>query len=383
MRILLVQSALFVGGMERQMLTLTRGLIQHGHTVDVAVPYAGDHHQRTFEELGARVVILLGNASRSWSGPVRALRVPHRVLALRKAIGEGAYDIVHGYGVSSNIYASVATLRLQTRVVWGIRDSLPLQSRSLRLLERVLLPFADLTIASSQAGRRVCLARGFPERRTIAIENGIDMHRFRIEPAWRTEVRQELGISDAQPLIGVIGRVDPVKNVRGFLQAAAVLAARHDDARFVIVGPGDPKHVDALKHLADDLGITSRIIWTGPRDDPERYYNALDVLLSPTIHKEGMMNVAIEAMACGTPCVVTDVGDVAVVVGNLGCIVPPHEPEVMADAVDRLLVNEAGWTREMLRASVADRYAVPVLIDRTERALEALVRGRQPAPEHP
>jgi glycosyltransferase involved in cell wall biosynthesis len=128
--------------------------------------------------------------------------------------------------------------------------------------------------------------------------------------------------------------------------------------------------------MAHALGIADRVVWAGARPDMPAVYNALDLLVSSSAFGEGTPNVVAEAMACGIPCVVTDVGDSAAVVGDPQCIVPPGDAPALARAMLQRLddLDRGAVAREALRQRIVTRFSMEALIDRTEAALQPLVQ---------
>src|SRR6185437_6829745 len=177
-------------------------------------------------------------------------------------------------------------------------------------------------------------------------------------------------------LVGLVGRIDPMKNHATFLQAAALLAARGDRLRFVCVGGGNSGFAQGIKALATRLGLDPRLVWAGPRNDMAAVYSALDIAVSSSCG-EGFSNVIAEAMACGRPCVVTDVGDSARIVGECGAVVAPGDPPALADAVERVATrledpDGAARLHAMARTRIEDTYSLDVLLRNSEQALRAL-----------
>ena len=207
------------------------------------------------------------------------------------------------------------------------------------------------------------------------IPNGFDTQRFRPDDASRQQQRRRWDIGDDDILIGIVGRLDPIKNHPAFLQAAALLARERQRLRFVCVGQGDAAYTHSLQALAHVFGIEARVSWINACTDMPAAYNALDMLVSAS-HDEAFSGVIGEAMACGVPCVVTDVGDSALLVGATGAVVPRDDPSAIAQACNRILAKSSA-ERAQLAAEARDRvvhcYSREALIQHTHDALEALV----------
>ncbi len=163
-----------------------------------------------------------------------------------------------------------------------------------------------------------------------------------------------------------------------FLAAAARLQAAHPEAVFVCVGDGPPELASRLRQAARDMGLEGRVVWAGQQRDVTGIYNALD-LLCLTSTSEAFPNVLAEAMACGLPCIATDVGDAALIMGDTGEVVPVADPAALADRVDRLLrtaPNERRRRGERARSRIVERFSLPVMLTSTERALAGVAGAR-------
>ena len=125
-----------------------------------------------------------------------------------------------------------------------------------------------------------------------------------------------------------------MKDHPNFLQAAAILAQKHDNMRFFCVGTyeGGEEYQHQMYRLSKELGLKDRVVWTGGSSDIPAVCNALDLVVSASAYGEGFGNVIGEAMACNTPCAVTDVGDSAWIVGDLGKVVPAKNSQALAKA---------------------------------------------------
>lgn len=140
--------------------------------------------------------------------------------------------------------------------------------------------------------------------------------------------------------------------------------------RFLVVGDGSAARKSALQARATSLGIDSCVIWAGPRADIPAVLNSLDVLTSCSL-SEGFSNVIAEALASGIPCVATDVGDSALIVGDCGLTVRPSDPDALANAWIELL-DSRHLSPDYIRNRIAERFTVDHLVSRTEEALCSL-----------
>jgi glycosyltransferase involved in cell wall biosynthesis len=242
-------------------------------------------------------------------------------------------------------------------------------------LERRLVRAPRLIITNSRAGRAAALQRGLPDAKVAVIPNGIDTARFAPAPGDGERLRREWGVDPDQVLVGVVGHLHPAKGHVTLLDAAGLLD--RPGIRFVVVGAGPPDHRSRLLSRADQLGLSSTVIWAGERDDMPAVYSSLDLLCLPS-DTEGFPNVVGEAMACEVPCVVTDVGDAATIVGDLGTVVEPGDARALAaalaSALDRRSGEEAAGWRASLRRRIEERFSVDIMVDATEQALRGALR---------
>ena len=216
---------------------------------------------------------------------------------------------------------------------------------------------------------------GVPERRIIVIPNGIDVDAFSPDPEGRARLRKEWGVSPEEPLIGIVGRVHPIKDHKSFLQAALLLLQEEPSFKFVVVGEGVPEYESELKMFAKQMNVEDRVIWAGVRSDLRSVYSSLDVLCSSS-YSEGFSNVIGEAMACGVPCAVTDVGDSARIVGEFGTVCPPGDAPRLAAAIGEVLNlgRRDACLGEKCRQRIRQEFSVERLVLATEQALRSVRR---------
>ena len=284
--------------------------------------------------------------------------------------------VVHSWLYHADLLATLALAfsgrRRTTRLVWGIRCSDMDMRRYARSTRYVLktLPFlssrTDLVLCNSEAGRAVHERLGYRPPQWRVVPNGLDLERFRPLPDERAAIRAELGLGDDSFVVGMCARVDPMKDHTTFAKAAAIFAGGVPTARFVLIGAETDVPGSALDRVIAASGIAERFVRLGRRRDVDRLYAALDVATLSSAFGEGFPNVLAEAMACGVPCVATDVGDSAAIVGDTGLVVQPRDAAALAAAWERLRSegNDSRAARgAAARQRVADRYALAKMIE--------------------
>ncbi len=375
-RILFVIRSLDVGGAQRQLLQLVRGMNQDHFAITVVTLYDGGELWEELASLPRVRVISLGKRGRwDWRAPlVRLWRV---VKTLRP-------HVVHGYMPLANELALAAGRIAGAKVVWGIRASNIepghydwLTSRLLRL-EPTLSRYADLIVVNSVAGRDHHGRLGFATNRMVVIRNGVDTRRFAPDSDAGRTVRAQLGIADREWVIGLVGRLDPMKDHDTFIRAAGRFAVERPEVRFVCAGDGPSAHAARLRQLSTQLGLGDRMLWLGTVQDMRGLYNALDVATSCSAFGEGFSNVVAEAMACGVPCVVTDVGDARVAVGDSGVVIRPRNSGDLLQAWRSLLMlpeRDRMMRGATARTRILEQFDSERMVHATERVLIGLLQG--------
>jgi glycosyltransferase involved in cell wall biosynthesis len=367
--VFLVRS-LDMGGAERQLVELAKGLHRAGWRVDIITFYAGGPLERLLESAGIPVFCL--HKRGRWDIVC--------VWNLARFLRRNRPDIVHGYLPLPNVLLVLMRPTAHTRVIWGIRasnmdlDRYDWLARVEFWLGRMLSRFADLIICNSNAGRVYHVARGYPHAATVVVPNGISLDDFRPDACARADLRREWGIRPDERLVGIVARLDPMKDHSNFLRAAAQILQFRVDTRFVCIGDGPPQYRRQLETLAISLGLRGRVRWVHARSDVWRVYNALDVAVLSSAFGEGFPNVVAEAMATGVPCVVTDVGDAAAVVADQGWVCPPNDSAALARGIAAAL-KALPSDAQAIRARIASQYSSQALLERTATRLLALLES--------
>ncbi len=374
--ILFLIRRLDLGGTERQLIVLARGLAAAGHRVGVITFYPGGALEN--ELAGTAVRLMSLNKRGRWDLAAPLVRLA-RLLRRERPM------VLHGYLPVANALALLLRpLVPGLKVIWGLRGSFSGAAGYDRMrglsfaLERRLSGRPDLIIANSERGRGVALDQGYPAGRVVVVPNGADTARFTPNPESRARQRTAWGQNDGHRVIGMVARLDPVKDHDTFLAAARIAAAKRQDLRFVVVGADSPERQAAFDARAAELGLGARVISEAARLDIETVYNAFDLATLTSSHGEGFPNVLAEAMACGVPCVSTEVGDAALILGDLGQIVPPRDPEALAQAwlslLDRTLADPA--LKAGVRQRIVDNFSEAAMVERSMEAIGAVLGQR-------
>jgi glycosyltransferase involved in cell wall biosynthesis len=271
---------------------------------------------------------------------------PHSCSRLVQLIRSFKPDIVQTYLYHADLVGYLAARWAGVpNILWNLRQSRMDFSRyhrttglTVRLCARLSRKVKRILV-NSHAGLKAHAQLGYDADRMLVVPNGFELTRFRPHPASYREVRQELGLDPEARLVGMLARLDPQKDHETFLRAVQLVSKRLPEAFFLLAGNGLNHDNPAFaKLLAANPVNHDRLILLGERSDTPRLLAALDVYVSSSAFGEGFANAIGEAMACGVPCVVTDVGDSAYIVGETGVVVQPRHPQDLARAIEDVLV---------------------------------------------
>jgi glycosyltransferase involved in cell wall biosynthesis len=314
---------------------------------------------------------------------------PRAVARLVRTLGRERPRIVQTWMDHSNLIGGVATrLAVRAILVWGVHHCHHARGVSKRTTLMTVAACARLSrrlpsriVCCSEQACSEYARRGFAVQKLMVIPNGFDTESFRPDPAARVEVRRELGLGADVPLIGLVARHDPVKDHLNFLRAAARLRARHPRVHFLLCGDQISPGNAALRAAIESLDVADRCHLLGPRRDIARIQASLDFATSSSLSEAFPLALG-EAMACGVPCVATDVGDSAAIVGETGRIVPARAPEALASAWEELL-GLAPEARVRLgraaRRRIRRHYDLEAIAGRYEDLYDGLLAGERPS----
>ncbi|MFP4056675.1 MAG: glycosyltransferase family 4 protein [Candidatus Brocadiia bacterium] len=337
-----------LGGAERSLLSLVEQFDLRRYTLHAAL---GDEGRFATLLRGAHVdvrVLPLGAVART-RNPLRLLGYAavflHGVVRLAWLVRRLGIHVVHANKTTAAILAVPAARLGGARSVWHVRN----RARRFGRAGRWLVRRADRLVCVSESIAQP-FRQAVPEARDAmsVIHEGIDPAPYAARQAGQA-VRRELGLEPEHRVVGTVGRLTPWKGQDDFLRAAALVAADHPEARFLVVGDcvsspaeraADEAYRERLHALAGELGIADRVRFTGYREDVPAVMNALDLFVLPS-HEEPFGIVVLEAMAAGRPIVATEAGGVPEIVRHEreALLAPPGEPQALAAAIARLLAD--------------------------------------------
>ncbi|MEO8740958.1 MAG: glycosyltransferase [Casimicrobiaceae bacterium] len=382
MRVLHVTTGLDIGGAEMMLLKVISASDRERFTHAVVSLGPEGTLAPRFREAGLEVQSLGASPLRPRLGALRA-----RIRAFDPALIQGW--MYHG-NVAATLGRGLA--RSRAALAWNIRQTLYDLRNEKRFTAGVIrtgallsrLPDAIIYNSATSATQHEKL--GYDPRRRKLLPNGFDCAAFAPDAEARARVRLQLGMFESDVVIGLVTRYHPMKDHMTFVAAAAHVAATHPQARFLLVGRDVSAPDAGIVAALDRAGLREKALVLDERDDMPDVYNALDIACSSSAWGEGFSNAIGEAMACGVPCVVTDVGDSAAIVAETGVAVPARDPKALAAAIGQFVA--AGPERRQALGSAArqrivEHYALPAIVADYEALYEALIRCDASTPRSP
>lgn len=289
-------------------------------------------------------------------------------------------DIVHSYNFYANCFAIPAARLARTPVVVAsIRAMGAFMTPLQRRVQRMICRLADVVLVNADAVRQWLIGEGYCPDKLVVIRNGIDLSRFE-RPHAGPAVRGELGVSGDAPVIAMVARVNRLKGVEYFLEAAAAVASVFPDARFLVVGDAvvvkddvaapNSNYRRELEEQIRRLGLERRVVFTGFRLDVPELLSEVTASVHPSL-SEGLPNAVLESMAAGVPVVATRIGGTpeAIEDGVTGLLVPPGDSAALARAMCRLLEDRelAARLGQAARRRVSECFSLERMVRETER----------------
>jgi len=368
LRILHIATGLDAGGAERVLERLVVGMDSTRFNNKVVSLTSYGNVADSLEQKGFDVEAL--------EIPRQLPNLPH-LIKLGRCIRNAKPDIIQTWMYHADILGGImGKLVTDAPVLWNLRQTTldPIVTRRSLLLTTRLGAWLSSTVpftivCGSHAARLVHQDVGYTIDNTQVIPNGHDSDLYKPDPTAGTRVRKELGIEDDTLLVGMPARFHPQKDHPTFIEAARLLHQRRPGIAFVLFGENIDNTNLELTSMIAEAGLSSHFYLAGRKGAMETYYPALDLAVLSSSFGEGAPNVLGEAMLCGVPCVATDIGDCALIVGDTGKIVEPTNPKALSDAMHAVLEKSAEGRKELgLRARdrIKRRFGLSSMIQRYE-----------------
>jgi glycosyltransferase involved in cell wall biosynthesis len=307
-----------------------------------------------------------------------------RLFSFLRLVRELKPDIIQTWMYHADLLGGIAARISGVPVVWGIRQTLltrPYTSGMTIAVARVCAWMSKRVpaaiVSCSSRALKSHQAFGYRSRRMIVIPNGYDLSAFYPAPDLRSEFREEQAIPEDVFVIGMVARLDPTKDHNTLFAACKRLRSAGVPFHLVLVGAGLEPGQEAIEGLIKEADLGGCVSLLGFRADVARVMNGIDLHVLSSV-TEAFPNVIAEAMACGTPCVTTDAGDAAQIVGEGGWVVPAGDPGQLADALvaaARLHQNRPEWEdlRSRVRVRMVDGFGIERMVHRFRELWAALV----------
>ena len=377
MRVVFIITSLVTGGAQAMLFKLLQNLDRNRFAPWVITLAGKGDIGLHIESLGIPVHAL--GMKPGIPSPIKFMRLVRLLRRLRP-------DVIHTWMYHADLLGGLAARLAGIKAVaWAIRNG-DLSKKRSKLATRAVMkacaiasPWLPRSIVtcSEQAGA-IHVAAGYCADKLVSLPNGFDLSRFRPDVWARAAVRAELALAPDTLLVGLVARHDPQKNHPGFIEVAARVHGVLPQVHFVLAGAGIDWHNDGLTALVNQASLTERVHLLGRRDDMPRLMASFDLLVSASSYGEAFPNVLGEAMACGVPCVVTDVGDSAEIVGNTGRVVAPGDMAGLARRLTELLQWSAEQRAQLgvlARQRIGDHYEIGDITRRYQAFYVQLMQG--------
>lgn len=383
-RVVHVITGLGSGGAENFLLRLLLALPARRVAARVISLGSGGGMVHKFREAGIEPVELGLKGALWW------WRLPEVLHSFRRAVSQWRPNLIQGWMNHGNVagWFARAVAAPNAKLIWSIRQTVhetDLKSRSTHTamrLQRWLSSRPDAIVCNSHLGLAHHVAMGFKNNRMLVIPNGFDAAQRSPGRGDRLAARQRVGLDADAFVVAMIARFHPVKDYGTFLAAIALAAREIPTLRALCIGRGVTAADSGLQRRVAELGIGDICTLVDERADLVTIYPGIDVACLTSL-AEAFPNVLGEAMACEIPCIATDVGDAAHLLGVTGRLVRPGVPQEVAAAMVelfRLGPERRGELGRRARERIANQYSMPVVAGRYLDLYESLL-GRNDSEE--
>ncbi|CAA6811339.1 MAG: Unknown protein [uncultured Sulfurovum sp.] len=261
----------------------------------------------------------------------------------------------------------------KTKIIWGFRTSdkdwsqYGKVSRGIFWLQKKFSSKVDKIISNSFASIEYHKEHGFDMQKAVVIANGIDTNRFQRDNEKRKLLRNEYGLNKDDIVIGMVARLDKIKGYLIFSEVAKRIVTEYENVYFVSVGGGSQEIQSKCEYILGEYN-EKRFFWLGQQQNVEDIYSGFDIAVSASFG-EGFSNSIAEAMSSSLACVVTDVGDSALIVDEYGVVVEAKEVDSLYDGLVEMLAKDYKFLGEESRKGVVENFSIEKMVKNTEKEI--------------
>lgn len=284
-------------------------------------------------------------------------------------------DVVQTWMYHADLIGGViARLAGINNVVWGVhhtnlkKDETKLSTILIVRINAILSNFVPRNIIyCAHKSKQVHEELGYHCGKGFVVGNGYDINHFFPDNDARNILRSNLNVNDEVSLLGMVGRYDPLKDHLNLVLAVRKVVEAGYNVKLILIGKNIDVYNQRLLGQIKDNDLEDKVVLLGQRNDIPAVMNAIDLNLLSSL-SEAFPNVLAEGMACGTPCVTTDVGDAALIIGTTGWVVPPKSPQSLANtiiqALDEKCLNNCNWMNRKTncRSRIVENFSIERMV---------------------
>ena len=361
MKLVLSIRDLNIGGAQRQFIELVKNIDKNKFDVYVVTMYGGIQENEVKNIKGIKYFNLQKSGRYD-------LKFYFKYKALLKKFSP---DVIYSFLGEMNLFSYWCKPK-KTKLIWGFRASnmdfkkYGRVSEFLFFLQKIYSKRVDKIIANSYASIEFHKKSGFFMDKSVVIHNGIDISRFRRDEKIRKKKREKFNIKSNELVLGIVARVDYMK---GYIYLAKALKEILKDKKikFVAVGDGDKNILKECKEMLKDF--ENQVYFVGMQKDTQKFYNMFDIYISSSIFGEGFSNSIAEAMSSEVPCVVTDVGDSKIIVGEIGEVVKPKSEKELIKGIKSMLNKDYKNLGKLSRKRIVENFSIEKMVKKIEKEI--------------
>ena len=370
MKIFFLIRSLHIGGAERQLFNLCVGMKKKNHSITIITFYNGGEIEKKLKEFNITIISI--NKKNKYNNI-------YPIFKIYKLIKEYKPDVLYSYMQTANIVSAIIKLLYKDlKIIWGVRiskmnfNNYDFFAKLVNLIEHFLSKIPNGIITNSEDAKKLFINHyKISKNKVFYIPNGIDTKIF--FPIKNKKQNQYLRIKYKKNyIIGMVARLDPMKDHITFFYAINDILKKRKDIFFVCVGKGNINIKNKLINLSKNLNIYNNIAFIDSCDDMNIFYNQLNILTLTSEFGEGFSNAISEALSCNIPCVVSNVGESANIVGSDKYVFKKKDYISLSKKWEEILKIQEYDTR----TRIIRKYSLDNMINKTEINLKTILNNK-------